>query len=152
MEIGADGDPDWRTDHAGHAWHLSLPAKAHDYWDYSLVKGLRILVVEDDAIVGILIAEMLVAMGHEVCALETNEADAVAAAARHRPGLMIVDRQLREGNGGSAVQTILKSERIPHLFITGSSRRDPSFPTSVVLRKPFREPDLVEAIGRALAM
>jgi hypothetical protein len=45
----------------------------------------------------------------------------------------------------------LKSERIPHLFITGS-RPDPSFSASVVLRKPFRESDLVEAIGRALAM
>jgi CheY-like chemotaxis protein len=115
------------------------------------MKGLRILVVEDDAIIGMLIAEMLVAMGHVVCALETDETGAVAAAARHRPELMIVDRQLREGSGGSAVQTIMMKERIPHLFITGG-RPDPNLSGSVVLRKPFRESELVDAMNRALAI
>jgi two-component system, response regulator PdtaR len=115
------------------------------------VKRLRILVIEDDAVIGILIAEMLAGMGHEVCALETNEAGAVAAAARHRPELMIVDQQLREGNGASAVRTILKSERIPYLFITGRSP-DPDLSASVVLRKPFRESELIDAMNRALAV
>ena len=50
------------------------------------MKVLRILVVEDDALIGMLLAEVLVGMGHEVCAIEANEADAVAAAARCRPG------------------------------------------------------------------
>jgi CheY-like chemotaxis protein len=113
--------------------------------------SLRILVVEDDAIIGMLIAEMVVAMGHVVCALETNEAGAVAAAARHRPELMIVDRQLREGDGASAVQRILTQERIPHLFITGRVT-DRSLSGSVVLLKPFRGSELVDAMNRALAV
>ena len=47
--------------------------------------ALRVLVVEDDAIIGALLAEMLEGMGHDVCAVEATEADAVTAAARCGP-------------------------------------------------------------------
>ena len=42
--------------------------------------ALRILLVEDEAIVAMLFADLLVAMGHEVCAIEATEAGAVTAA------------------------------------------------------------------------
>jgi CheY-like chemotaxis protein len=38
------------------------------------MKALRVLVVEDNAIIGMLLAEMLAEMGHDVCGLETTEA------------------------------------------------------------------------------
>ncbi len=56
--------------------------------------ALRVLVVEDEAIIAMLFADLLVAMGHEVCAIEATEAGAVAAAVRCRPDLMIVDAHL----------------------------------------------------------
>ena len=34
------------------------------------MKVLRILVVEDDAMIALLLAEMFAAMGHDVCAIE----------------------------------------------------------------------------------
>ncbi len=43
------------------------------------MNGLRILVVEDDAVVGMMLAEMLEEMGHDICSIEATEADAVAA-------------------------------------------------------------------------
>ena len=43
-------------------------------------EALSVLVVEDDAIVGMLLAELLEVMGYDVCAIEVTEADAVAAA------------------------------------------------------------------------
>jgi two-component system, response regulator PdtaR len=46
------------------------------------MKTLRILVVEDDALFGMLLAELLAMMGHDVCGIEATEADAVAAAVR----------------------------------------------------------------------
>jgi DNA-binding response OmpR family regulator len=55
------------------------------------MQTLRVLVVEDDPMIGMLLAEMLEAIGHDVCAIETIEAAAVAAAARYRPDLLIVD-------------------------------------------------------------
>ena len=44
------------------------------------MNALRALVVEDDAIIGGLLAETLEGLGHTVCAVESNVANAVAAA------------------------------------------------------------------------
>ena len=57
-------------------------------------KALRCPSVEDDLMIGMLLAEMLEAMGHDVCAIEATEADAVTAVAQYRPDLMIVDAWL----------------------------------------------------------
>jgi DNA-binding response OmpR family regulator len=65
------------------------------------MKALRVLIVEDDALIGILLAEMLAEMGHVVCAIETTDADAVTAAVRCRPDLIIADVQLGDGSGVS---------------------------------------------------
>ena len=58
------------------------------------MKALRVLVAEDDTIVGMLLGELLKEMGHDVCAIEASEADAVAAAIRCKPDLMIIDVRL----------------------------------------------------------
>ena len=52
---------------------------------------LRILVVEDDAMIAMLFTEMLEGMGHDVCGSVASEAEAVAAARSLAPDLMIVD-------------------------------------------------------------
>src|SRR5436853_3517200 len=54
-----------------------------------LMKALRVLVVEDDALIAMLLTEMLAGMGHDVCATAATEADAVSAATRYDPDLMI---------------------------------------------------------------
>ncbi len=116
------------------------------------MKALRILVVEDDVMIGGLLAETLEDLGHVVCAVETNAANAVAAAARHHPDLMIVDVGLGEASGIAAVKEILRSGFVPHVFATGDALRDLSLgPDAVLIQKPFREPDIVHAIERALA-
>ena len=88
------------------------------------MKALRILVVEDDVMIGGLLAETLEDLGHVVCAVETNAANAVAAAARHHPDLMIVDVGLGEASGVAAVKEILRSGFVPHVFATGDALRD----------------------------
>ena len=113
--------------------------------------ALRVLVVEDEAIIAMLFADVLVAMGHEVCAIEATEAGAVAAAVRCRPDLMIVDAHLRDGSGISAVAAILRAGFVPHVFVSGDPLRDqPLARGAVVLQKPFRDSELVRAIERAL--
>ena len=115
------------------------------------MKALRILVVEDDVMIGGLLAETLEDLGHVVCAVETNAANAVAAAARHHPDLMIVDVGLGEASGVAAVKEILRSGFVPHVFATGDALRDLSLgPNAVLIQKPFRGPDIVHAIERAL--
>ncbi|WP_284945049.1 response regulator [Acidisoma cladoniae] len=111
---------------------------------------MRILVVEDDLIIGSLISEMLVELGHEVCGLETTEMAAIAAASRDKPQLMIVDRQLREGDGTSTMRAVLRAGPVAYIFMTGE-RRVADNPDAVMLYKPFREVDLRVAIERAVS-
>ena len=113
---------------------------------------LRVLVVEDDAMIAMLLAEILTELGHTACAVAATEADAVAAAVRDQPDLMIVDAGLREGDGVSAVERILLAGFVPHIFVTGDPWRVQALcPGAIVLKKPFFEPELVQAIERALA-
>ena len=109
---------------------------------------LRVIVVEDDAVIGMLLAETLACLGYEVCAVEATEAGAVAAAARCRPDLMIVDMHLASGTGPAAMRSITCAGPVPHVFVTGGGPQAAA-PGAVVLNKPFREADLVRAIGLA---
>ena len=118
-----------------------------------MTDALNVLVVEDDAIIGTLLAELLTTMGHRVCAIESTEAGAVESATRFLPDMMIVDALLGEGSGVSAVATILRSRPVPHVFVSGNLSGIPGRGSSAIsLLKPYSEPQLAEAIDRALAI
>ena len=119
---------------------------------YELMKALRVLVIEDDALIAMLLSELLAGMGHDVCATAATEADAVIAATRHRPDLMIVDARLGGGSGVSAVEEILRAGPVAHLFISGDAEKvQTRQPDAVVVRKPFRKAELARAIDTSLA-
>ena len=110
---------------------------------------LRILLVEDDALIGMFMAELLVYLGYEVYPVETTESGAVSAAARHRPDLIIIDMRLADGSGRSAMARIEQNKPTPHIFMSGDLL-EAAAPGTVLLRKPFRDVDLERAIGQAL--
>lgn len=115
------------------------------------IKALRVLVVEDEMLIAMLLADTLGAMGYDVCAIEATETGAVAAAARCNPDLMIVDARLRDGSGISAVEEILRTRWVPHVFVSGETSTIKALrPGAIVIQKPFREMDLNRAIQRAL--
>lgn len=115
------------------------------------MKGLRILVAEDEPFINIMLIEMLEEMGHTVCASAQTEEETVKAALATKPDVMIVDARLGTGSGITAVEEILKSAFIPHIFASGDilngCRRDPR---AVIIQKPYRESDLARAIASAL--
>jgi two-component system, response regulator PdtaR len=114
--------------------------------------GLKILIVEDDGLVATILEELLVAMGHAVCAIETTQAGAAKAAAGLRPDLLLIDVGLAEGDGPAAMATITQARKVPHVFMTGGAiEPDRLAPGAVVLRKPFSERLLAQAMARALA-
>lgn len=112
---------------------------------------LRVLVVEDDAVIGVLLAEMLQEMGHDVCAIEATEAEAVIAAAKWHPDLMIVDVRLGEGSGVAAVDEIHRAGPVPHVFVSADiSGIRVLRPHAAMIQKPYREADLAQVIQAAL--
>ena len=80
-----------------------------------LMKSLRVLVIEDNALIAMLLSEMLTGMGHFVCATAATESEAVVAAAHYGPDLMIVDAGLGQGSGVSAVEEILRAGPLAHV-------------------------------------
>jgi CheY-like chemotaxis protein len=57
------------------------------------MEALRVLVVEDDALIATLLSQLLAGMGHDVRATAATEAEAVVAASRYKPDLMIPFRR-----------------------------------------------------------
>lgn len=113
--------------------------------------ALRILVVDDDAMICELLGEMLEAMGHCVCAVAATETDAVSAAARRRPDLIIIDVRLGHGSGIAAMDEILRAGFVPHFFMSGNVAKFKTLkPDGFVLEKPFQEADLSSAISRTI--
>ena len=117
------------------------------------MQKLSILVVEDEAIIGMLLTEVLNGMGHEVIAVVGTEAAAVTIAAEYKPDLLIVDAGLSSGNGLSAVDTILATRAVPYFFTTGNALKVRLLkPDAIILEKPFYEADLADAIELALSL
>lgn len=113
--------------------------------------GIRTLIAEDDFMIAWFLEELLVAMGHEVCAVAADQAATVAAAREHLPDLMIVDEGLREGSGIDAVAEILETRLVPHIFATGDCFRVLAHsPDAIVLQKPYTAKALSHAIAQAL--
>jgi DNA-binding response OmpR family regulator len=112
---------------------------------------LRIVLVEDDSMIGTFLGMTLEHMGHEVCAIESTEAGAISAAERYRPDLMIVDAALSAGDGVAAVVGILARRSVPYIFASGDMTKvKVVFPDAIMIQKPFNDTDLARAIERAM--
>ncbi len=114
------------------------------------MSSLRILIVEDNPIIGMLLAEILRTMGHDVCAVVRTEQDGVATALQSLPDLMIVDAKLASGSGIAVVEAVRQVRRIPHVFMSGGPV-DTGTLGGPVLSKPFQESELARAIAVAVA-
>jgi CheY-like chemotaxis protein len=114
----------------------------------------RILIIEDEAVIAMDLADLVTSAGHEVCATATTANQAVAAAKRERPDLVLADIQLADGSSGiDAVKEILTAFEVPVIFITAfpdrlltGERPEPTF----LITKPY-SPDMVRAaVSQAL--
>ena len=112
--------------------------------------ALRIIIVEDDGLIAMDLAELLIAMGHDVCAIAGTEVAAEAAAAQWHPDLMIVDGSLRSGSGVAAMARILATGDIAHFYVTGNPWAVlDQVPGAIVVTKPFTMRDLQRGMAGA---
>ena len=115
-----------------------------------MTDGLRIVIVEDNALIAMDLADLLTAMGHDIGAIASTEVDAVAAAMRCQPDLMIVDGNLAEGSGVAAMRQILAKGFVSHLYVTGDPLQILQLAQyAVVVAKPFNMSGLADGIAKA---
>lgn len=110
--------------------------------------SLKILVVEDEAIIVMLLEDMLAELGHDMVASATNLDDARAKAARHDIDLAILDVNLGRVSSQPLADDF-KTRGIPYILSTGYDRLGAEWGDGVVLRKPFEVKALSAAIEKA---
>ena len=112
----------------------------------------RVLIAEDEGLVALNIETALSEAGFDVLEIVDTEADAVAAAERLRPDVIILDITLREGSGISAANAIKRISSIPIIFVSGNS--DPATLASASDVKPaafIRKPFVTERFATLVA-
>ena len=82
----------------------------------------RILVVEDEALSALYLCDVLFGFGHDVVGTADTAPAAVAAAAKHRPDLVLMDINLAGGSDGIEAATEIRNRLgIPSIFVTAYS-------------------------------
>jgi len=116
--------------------------------------GIRILVAEDEALIRLDLAEMLVEAGYDVVGQASNGEQALALSRELRPDLVMMDVKMPVLDGISAAEQIGKEGIAPVVMLTAFSQkelveraRDAGVMGYVV--KPFNAADLTPAIDIA---
>lgn len=138
---GDDGDP---PDEAGRK----------DWRQRRTLPGERVLVVEDDGLIALAMADVLTSLGAGRIAVCSRADEAIELIAHLRPTLLILDLALADRRDGWAVAQLAREMLLSPpaiIFATGSPERLPRDLARLgqVLRKPFAEQALAAAVLRA---
>lgn len=112
-------------------------------------RGLRILLVEDESLLLMMLEDTLAELGHEVVAVASRVATAMQLAQTAEVDLAILDINI-DGEPSYPVAEILTARCIPFLFTTGYGAQgiDANFRDAPVLTKPFTRSDIEEALAQ----
>jgi CheY-like chemotaxis protein len=115
------------------------------------VPARRVLIVEDESMVAMLIEHIVAELGHRVIATAATLDAATEAIAGASVDFAILDVNLC-GRSSFPVAELLAARKIPFVFATGYGRRGlpPEWHHTPVLQKPFRTRDVGRAMRAAL--
>jgi CheY-like chemotaxis protein len=108
----------------------------------------RVLLVEDEVLIALLLEDMLLALECEVADTAANLEEALPAAQTGIFDLALLDLSL-SGKLSYPVADILRARRIPFAFVTGygSAGLAPAYSGTPILEKPFHREDLAAIIA-----
>jgi CheY-like chemotaxis protein len=111
--------------------------------------GRRILVVEDEALVAMLVEDALLDAGAIVIGPVATVAEALSLLQRERPDVAVLDLNLA-GETSTPVADALVTMGVPFVVATGygADGLPPGHVTVPVLAKPYDPDDLTTALGR----
>ena len=112
-----------------------------------------LLIVEDEALVALVLSDALSDAGYHVLDLTSGHAEAMSVARASRPDLALVNIDLENGDDGVALAEQLKALGVPVVFISGQTSRARSAKTDAIasMPKPYDAEDMVLAVNYLLA-
>jgi CheY-like chemotaxis protein len=115
---------------------------------------LRVLVVDDEALVADYVADLVEEAGHDVVGIAATGERALAYLARDGVDLAILDIKLKGTTTGIDLAVEARRRAVPHVFITGSgdpATREAALATAPLdfLQKPLDQRRLREVLARA---
>jgi response regulator NasT len=115
-----------------------------------------VVIAEDEALIRLDLAEMLVEEGYQVVGEAADGETAVALAEEHRPDLVVLDVKMPRLDGIAAAERIATQRIAPVVILTAFSQRDlveraRDAGAMAYLVKPFTKHDLVPAVEMAIS-
>lgn len=83
--------------------------------------ALRVLIVEDDTLVGMGLKAQLEKMGHQVVGQAANPAEAASLFQSEQPELVLLDIRLKGGDGIQLAEELLRQRRCPMIIVSAYS-------------------------------
>jgi DNA-binding response OmpR family regulator len=115
-----------------------------------MVDPLKILIVEDEALVAMLVEDALTLHGHRVVGIADTQAAALALADADRPDIALCDVRLAQGDSGTSVARALAERGVPCLFLSGNCPAAADHPLIIgCVAKPFHTASLGLAVAAA---
>ena len=113
----------------------------------------RILVVEDEPMISMMLADILLEGGHQVDGPHASIDEAMPSAVNAELQGAILDVNVR-GENVHSIADILASRNIPFIFLTGyaADRVGPGFADVPVLQKPVEPERIWSALAKSLAV
>lgn len=117
----------------------------------------RILVVDDDATLRVIVCLALAEAGHELSAAANGD-EALELAVSFRPEVLLTDLDMPEKDGEGLIDELKRRDlNLPVLIITGAEVNERflrllRFPRIMVLKKPFSDTALLAMIERVCSL
>lgn len=117
----------------------------------SRLEGLRVLVVEDEALIALMIEDMLTDAGCIVAGTAPDTSGALAVVGTELVDVVILDIHLTDGDSYGVADEVLR-RGTPIIFCTGDRPMDilPPYSGEPCLTKPFSASDLARELDRAV--
>ena len=115
----------------------------------SRLAGRRILIVEDEVIIGMMATDMLEDLGATVLGPAMNIDQGVSLAESEAADAALVDINL-DGTRSDAIVDVLERRGVPVIFTTGYGKADAGADGRMVLEKPYTTDSLARALEKAL--
>jgi DNA-binding response OmpR family regulator len=112
-----------------------------------------LMIVEDEALVAMILRDVLQEKGYRVLNLTDRQDEALAVAKAEKPHLALVNIRLAGGDDGIELSEHLKALGIPVLLISGQVSRARSAKTVAIgsMPKPYDAAEMVLAVAYLLA-